>query len=245
MEEKALLLPRTNSSFLSPLANYFTSRNIFWDLRGKANLKRKGLELRQILVMPRTTQLQDFPQGRSDNFTWYLQTHFMLPLLSIGEDCASHTVPVFPTSTRGNGLPSFSLTPCPGKAAATGQHHIPCAMAQHRLSIHPADSRAPWDGACAHSWSQQRDGSCKPPTLGEPPDMGSSRVPVHSLLSTELFLHIKNDHCVCLRSPGCLQYTWSFSVINFRFTLAFKSNLCAMCLKTVNASISILHVRKP
>lgn len=61
-----------------------------------------------------------------------------LPSSSIGEDCASLTVSVFATSARGNVMPSFSVTLSPGKAAATGEHYIPCAVAQHGLSIPPA-----------------------------------------------------------------------------------------------------------
>lgn len=115
------------------------------------------------------------------------------PSSSIGEDCASHTVPTFPTSTRGNVTPSFSL---PRTAAAPGHHCIPHTMACTECTQLTAEP--PGMVHALHSWSKHRESSCKPPTLGEPSVMGRSRVPVPCLLNTELFLHIKNDHSVCV-----------------------------------------------
>lgn len=152
--------------------------------------------------MPRATQLwcqePHLTQVRSDNFTWHLQTYFILPLLLHREGCASHTVPAFPTSTRGNVMPSFSLTVSPGKAAATGQHHtlVPwlgtgCPSTQ--LTAEPLGKVH-----TLHCWSKHRNSSCRPPTLGEPTAMGSNRVPVHCTLNTEHFQYTKNDHSKCV-----------------------------------------------
>lgn len=139
----------------------------------------------------------------------YLQTHFMFPLLLRRgglrfphSACISHHYkrqcePFFPSS--------FSLTVSPGQAAATGQHYTPGAMAWQGVSILPADSRAPWDGARAAQLIQTRGDFLQTTHTGTAKCHGQEECQ-STVYSTQSFLcTLRRIIQVCLRSPGSLQ----------------------------------------
>lgn len=134
---------------------------------------------------------------RSDNFTWYLQTHFMAPLLlhrgglcfphgaCISHQCKRQCDDLFLSLVRKSSSHRRALHPmCYGSAWTV--HPPSCLL---------ADSRAPWDGACAAQLSQTQGQFLQTTHTGGVTATGRNRGP-YCILNTEFFLHIKNDHSV-------------------------------------------------
>lgn len=157
--------------------------------------------------MPRHAQLYNFTQVRSKNFTWFLQTHFMPPLLlHRGRTVLPTQYLHFPPVQEATWCPLSLLTLSPGKAAAAGECYIACATAQREwgtvspprwllawqqppwgwytcLTADADTGRAPANHPHCESWLQWACKECR----------------LHRVPNTELLLHIKNNHSRCAR----------------------------------------------